>query len=86
MATKKSAKKKTTTSPQPKVIEYKVMFGRTTDSDQSLKLLVDSVNVMIGKGWQPFGGVSTLHSPSGLPEPIGRFFFFAQAIVRYGGK
>jgi hypothetical protein len=86
MATKKSAKKKTTASPQRRIKEYKVMFGRTTDSDQSLKLLVDSVNVMIGKGWQPFGGISTLHSPSGLPEPIARFFFFTQAIVRYEGK
>jgi hypothetical protein len=86
MATKKSAKTKKTTSPQPRVIEYKVMFGSTTDIEQSLKLLVDSVNAMIGKGWQPLGGVSTLHFPTGAPEPIARRHFFTQAIVRYEAK
>ena len=86
MATKKRAKKKTARSGQAAVVEYKLMFGRNTDSDAALKLLVDSVNGMIGKGWQPFGGVSTLHFPSGLPEPIARIHSFVQAIVRYQGK
>jgi hypothetical protein len=86
MATKKSAKTKKKTSPQPRVIDYKVMFGHTTDIAQSFKLLTDSVNAMIAKGWQPLGGVSTLHHPTGAPEPIALFFFFSQAMVRYEGK
>lgn len=85
MAKKKNAKTKKTTGPQPMVLEYKVMFGNTVNIDQSLKLLMDGVNTMIGKGWQPLGGISTIHFPSGGPEPIARFYFFSQALVRYKG-
>jgi hypothetical protein len=87
MVTKKSAKKKRAkTSPEFNIKEYEVMFGTGRDNDEARKLLVEEVNRMIALGWQPLGGISTLHFPSSLPAPIARNHYFAQAIVRYQVK
>jgi hypothetical protein len=57
-----------------KIIEFKAVYGQS-----DVKWLNEEVNEMIGRGYQPFGGISVTVTPEAV-------VLFAQTMVKYSAN